>query len=292
MARKKTTKGTRKSDINKRRKGTLAVVLPWLRRFGSALGVIALTLWLGVWLYLSGSIGAASQWSEEKFVQASANAGFRVQDILVEGREHASADIILAIINMEKGDPIFAFDPREARAQLEKISWVETAHVQRRLPDTLYIGLEERTPLALYNDGKTLKLLDKNGENIATDKVGQFKSLMIVSGKGAPRNVSELAEFLSEDEDLKNRVKAARRISDRRWDLELKNGITVKLPEDGLGFSLSRLSKAHAESGLLDKDIKAVDMREMDRIAIRTKSGQAQDYSASLKTNVKAGSSI
>lgn len=292
MAQKKAKRGTRKSDLNKRRKGLLAVAFPWLRRFGAVLGVIVVTLWLGAWLFLSGTVSAAGNWAEEKFVQVSADAGFRVNDVLVEGRKNASADIILAIINMEKGDPIFSFDPHAAKEQIEKIGWVQSAHVQRRLPSTIYIGIKERTPLAIYNDGKTLKLLDDQGENIPTDKVSRFKGLMIVSGKGAPDHVAELSGFLSEDKALMSRVKAARRISERRWDLEMKNGVNVKLPEEGLGFSLSRLSKEQAESGLLEKDIVAIDMREPDRIAIRTKSGKAQDYNAELKTQVNAGNNI
>lgn len=40
-------------------------------------------------------------------------------NIMVDGRKNTDADAIKAIINLEKGDPIFAFDPSEAKGMLE-----------------------------------------------------------------------------------------------------------------------------------------------------------------------------
>lgn len=55
------------------------------------------------------------------------------------------------------------------------------------------------------------------------------------------------------------------------------------MPESDLGLNLRRLAQVQEENGLLDQDITAVDMRESDRISIRTKPGQVQEYKASLK---------
>jgi cell division protein FtsQ len=281
MARKvksKAKRGTRKSTLNKRRKGALSIVMPWMRRFGVALCVVVFTIWIGAWLWLNGSVQSSADWTNERMLVASANAGFRVENIMVEGRDNASADVILAIINMEKGDPLFAFDPEAAKAQLEKISWVDDAHVERRLPDTLYIGLNERTPLALWRKGGALKLLDAHGEVIAVNDLSPFKGLMTVSGKGATRHLPELVANLAAEPAVHNRVIKAVRISERRWDLTLDNNITVKLPEEDLGLSFRRLAQAQEDSALLDKDIAAIDLREADRMAVRAKSGKAQDY--------------
>jgi cell division protein FtsQ len=282
MARKaKAKRGTRKSTINKRRKGALSVVMPWMRRFGVALAVVVFTIWIGAWLWLNGSVDAAKGRAVERMLVASADAGFRVDNIMVEGRENASVDVILAIINMEKGDPLFAFDPEGAKAQLEKISWIDSAHVERRLPDTLYIALNERRPLALWRKGGQLKLLDAKGEVIAANDLAPFKSLMTVSGKGATENLSELAANLMAEPSVYNRVVKAVRVGGRRWDLTLDNKIIVQAQED---------------SQILDKDIAAIDLRETDRMAVRAKSGRAQDYvrdfvSSSAKNN-KTGNSI
>lgn len=291
MARKaKSTKSTRKtarnttqrgrggSAGNKRRKGVLAFIMPWMRRFGLVLGAGLFVMWAGAWLWLNGTVQAATDWAGERMLTISADAGFRVEKIMVEGRVNASAEVILAIINMQEGDPIFGFQPRTAKSQLEKISWVRVAHVERRLPDTLYIGLTERTPMALWRSAGTLKLLDAWGQVIAADNLTKFKDLMVVSGKGAPENFPELAGHLMLEPSLYARVAKAVRIGQRRWDIELDNHVTIKLPEEGLRLSLRRLASAHEDSGLLDKGILAIDLREVDRMAVRTKPGGAQDY--------------
>ena len=288
---KKTSKGTRKSALtNKRRKGILSVVVPWMRRFGAGLAVVIFTIWLGAWIVMSGSLDAAKNWADRKIVLAGASAGFIVEDILVEGRQNASADIILAIINMQKGDPILGFDPQGAKEQLERISWVRSAHVERRLPDTIYIRLQERTPIALYNDDGKVRLLDDEGKTIVSGDMERFAGLITMAGKGAPESFPDLARVLAGQPELLSRIQKAYRISDRRWDLELKNGISVKLPKDDVGLALARLADAQESDGLLEREITALDLRENDRISVRVKSGEVQNYQAAYK--VKTGSNI
>lgn len=294
MARRKTIAkkslgGTRKSSLrnrtaNKRRKGFLAVALPWARRFGLVLGAVVFTVWAGAWLWLNGSVERAGDWGQDQMVEASASLGFRVENILVEGRVHSDPDIILAIVNTQKNDPLFSFDPREAKDSLERLSWVDTARVQRRWPDTIYIDLQERKPLALWQKDKQLFLLDHKGEVINTDRLHRFKDLVVVMGDGAPAHIGALVADLKAEEALHGRVKTAKWVSKRRWDITTKDNITVKLPEEDVTLSLRRLADAQAESALLDKDIMGIDLREHDRITVRTKPGSVQEYKASLKS--------
>lgn len=281
-------RGTRRSTLrntgNRRRKGKLAVILPWLRRFGVVLGAGVFALWLGTWLWMSGSIGHAAHWSEQKIIEASADMGFRVSNILVEGRNYTDPDALRAIINSQKGDPLFAFNPDEAQVLIEQINWVKRVHVERRLPGTIYIGLEERQPLALWQENQKLALIDDQGRVITSERLSRFKDLMIVTGKGGKENAPELIADLKAEDVLYGRTEAAQRIGERRWDLKLKPGITVKLPEGDVGLALRRLALAQDEDGLLDKDITSADLRDPTRITVQTRPGAVQEYKAGYKT--------
>ncbi|MEM7651113.1 MAG: FtsQ-type POTRA domain-containing protein [Pseudomonadota bacterium] len=289
-------KGTRQSTFNKRRKGLLAVIIPWMRRFGMALAFVVGVVWVGSWLYLSGALQDAGNWSKDQFITASADAGFTVENILVEGREYTDADVLLAIINVQKGAPLFSFEPQSAQDLITQIGWVEAAQVERRWPDTIYIGLQERTPMALWQSEKRLKLLDDKGEVIVTDNLQRFSELVLVSGQGAPQEAGALIGNLRAEPNVFEKVETAQRISKRRWDLGLKNGFSIKLPEEGMGLALRRLSEAHDNDGLLDKDIVGIDMREQDRISVQTKPGSIEEYKAGLKVRAnaetKAGNNI
>ncbi|MCB9982477.1 MAG: FtsQ-type POTRA domain-containing protein [Rhodospirillales bacterium] len=222
--------------------------------------------------------------------------GFAVTDILVEGREYTDPHVLLAIVNIRKGDPLFAFNPRQAQELISQISWVNKAQVERRWPGTIYIGLEERQPLALWQSDKHLKLLDSKGKIIATSDLQRFADLVLVMGRGAPAAAPELIGNLKAEEKIYPRVETAKWIGERRWDLKLKNGMEIKLPERDASLALRRLAEAQGYDGLLDKDLLSIDMREPDRITIRTKPGAVQEYKTDLKieaaTRSKAGNNI
>ena len=236
----KRKKGTRQSTFNKRRKGFLSVVIPWMRRFGIALVVFTGIIWVSSWLYLSGTLARAGNWTEDKVWQVTADMGFAVENIMVEGREYTDGSVLLAIVNIEKGDPLFSFNPKEAQKLMSQIGWVETAQVERRWPDTIYIELKERTPLALWQTDKRVKLLDEHGEIIVTNRLERFADLVMVMGKDAPDHAGELIGNLKAESLVHERVETARWVGDRRWDLRLKNGIEIKLPEDDMGLALRR----------------------------------------------------
>ena len=63
-------------------------------------------------------------------------------------------------------------------------------------------------------------------------------------------------------------------VADRRWDLHLENGVTIKLPEKGVKEALAQLVKLNAESRLLDRDVVVVDLRLPDRITVRLPEGR------------------
>ncbi len=276
-------KGTTKSTFLSRRKGFLARWMPLVRRVGLVGGVLVFALWIGAWLVMSGTVGRAAEWSTHTALDLSADAGFAVKDVLVEGRVNTDPDVLKALINIQKGDPLFSFDPAEARELIERISWVREARVQRLLPGTVYIGLTERRPLALWQKKKRLILIDEGGEIITDSGLENFRDLIIVTGDNAPEHTPHLLAMLSAEPDLLERVEAAARVSDRRWDLKLKSGIRVRLPEDDIGFALRRLAMTQEEERILDKDIVNVDLREPDRIVVRTRPGAVQTYKAGLK---------
>jgi len=72
--------------------------------------------------------------------------------------------------------------PLDARqSQLEQIPWVESASVQRILPNRLRIELTERTPVAFARNGNELALIDAHGVILDRPRGEQFH-FPIVSG--------------------------------------------------------------------------------------------------------------
>lgn len=231
---------------------------------------------------MSGALDRVHNGLQHKAYVTLADAGFRVENILVEGRAEVDAEVLRAIINLERGDPIFAFDPAETREMIERLSWVREAHVERRLPNTVYVGLVERTPVALWQHKNKLRVIDAEGVTL-TDKLSvNQKSLPIVVGEYANEQAYDLLVMLNAEPDIQKLVEAATWVGDRRWDLALKNDMVVRLPEMDIGLALSRLTQAQEQDKILDKDLSVIDLREKDRITVRTRPGAVQEYQASF----------
>jgi cell division protein FtsQ len=270
--------GTRRSTILKRRSGSAERLILFVKKFGIIIAATVVLFWVGSWFVMSGYAGQIGGRIQTAFYDTTGGWGFAVRNIMVDGRHYTDADTLRAMINMEKGDPIFSFHPAEAKKTIERISWVRFAHVERRLPDTIYIKLEERKPIALWQRNKRLSLIDADGVVLTDHNLAPWKNLMIVLGDDAPKKTAELIAMLDAEPVIRERVEAATLVSGRRWDLKLKSGAEVKLPEGELGLALRKLAINHEEEALLDKDVLSIDVREEGRITVRTKPGAAQDY--------------
>lgn len=271
------------ATINKRRKGVLAKLVPWAQRSGVMILPAALMIWLIIWLVMGGQAQQISDWTHAKFAEITANNGFGVKDILVEGRTYAQTETIMALINMQKKDPLVDFNPHEAKDQIEKMAWVKSAHVERRWPNTIFIRLNEHKPFALYKTNNKIVLLNQDGEIINTDHLERFSDLITVSGKNAQSQAGAILKNIKSFKEIYSRTATAQYISLRRWDILLKNGIKIMLPETKINHALTKLINAHKDTDILDKDIQHIDLRDPSRMMIRTKPGQVQNYKASFK---------
>ena len=276
--------GTRRSTLKKKKQAkrfdTLAI---WGRRAAVICVALVVMLWGGAWFFLSDADTDSANWVKGKTIAAAGSAGYRVENILVEGRQYSDADALLALINIEKGDSIFLFDPTDAKAQIEKIGWVKSARVERRLPDTLYIKLEERRPLALWKNGKTLSLIDSNGAVLTQGNLDRFNNLLMIRGKGAPKKAEALLALLNAEQVLKQLVDHAVFVETRRWDIYLQDGKRIKLPETDVGVAIRNMMLRHEQDNILGKDsVTVIDARYQGRLIIRTKLGKVQDYKAGV----------
>jgi cell division protein FtsQ len=243
------------------------------RRLALRVGLgVSLVLFLvgAAWLWHSGWLGRQADRMAEAAYQLTADAGFAVDDVLVEGRGRTDPSAILAALRVQRGTPILAIDPRAARARLEALPWVRQATVERRLPKLVYIRLTERNPLALWQlDGK-LSVIDRTGEVISGVTAKQFARLPLVVGQGAPHHAAALVAMLDREPDLRPLVTAAVRVSGRRWNLHLRGGIDVRLPETDPAEAWVQLARLEREHGLLGRDVVAIDLRLPGRLVVRT----------------------
>jgi len=85
-------------------------------------------------------------------------------------------------------------------------------------------------------------------------------------------------------------TKAAIFVGERRWNLRLKDGLDIRLPEADAGNALAALSKLDKEDHLFSRDIVAVDMRLPDRLTVQLSDDAAKARDEQFrKSRKKAG---
>ena len=199
----------------------------------------------------------------------------RVQDIQIEGMQNTPEPLLRAALGVSKGDPILAFSVSGARDRIESLSWVEHVAVERRLPGTIWVALTERRPFAIWQTGGKFLLIDRDGETVTNEDVAAFGDLPLVVGAGAPTHAAALLDQLTQVPDIRDHVEAMVRVGERRWNLQLKNGATVMLPEGHEDVALKRLHELQQSQTLLDRPLTSIDLRLPDRLAVHTKPGAA-----------------
>jgi len=244
----------------------------WLRPVAVSAAVTLAIAMLGGgawWLWHSGRIATALAAGQHGIAEVMALGGLTVQQVNVQGRHETAPEQILAAVGVQRGDPILFFDAEAARQRLERIGWVKKASVQRLLPDTILLRLIERRPFARWQiDGKTV-LIDRDGTVLSQGDPADFRDLRRVVGAGAADHAGALFDMLMAEPRLFARVRSAVRVRDRRWDIELDDGVTIKLPEENAETAWRHLALLDQEQKLLSKGLVAIDLRLPDRLVVK-----------------------
>jgi cell division protein FtsQ len=247
----------------------------WLRRRRGLAKPAALVLLgagalgaVGLGLYLADPAGRVQSFVENAAAAGEA-AGLEVREVILEGRANTPLDLVSAAIGLRRGDPILGFSPADARARLESIAWVESAHVERRLPGTILVRLTERTPFAIWQHQGRFSIIDRDGRVVTSDTLDAFGPLPLVVGAGAETQGAALYDLLLAHRPVLERTLAMVRVGERRWNLRLHNGVDVLLPEGQEAPALNRLAEMHERHALLDRPLVAIDMRLPDRMVLR-----------------------
>lgn len=232
---------------------------------------IAVVAYVGIggwWLNHTGKIDKALGATSDSFWGMTADAGFKLDQVYLTGREHADVSVVKAALNVQTGAPILSLDLEAMQARLKEIPEVKSAIIGRQLPSSLSIALIERQPAAIWQrDGKHM-LVDAEGVVLANDTYKPQSPLPVIVGEDAPQHVQELVALMNAAPTLKPQVAAAVRIGSRRWNVQLVNDVTVMLPQDDPQEAWVRFSQLVDREGLLTKAVRSVDMRMQDRVFI------------------------
>jgi len=194
-------------------------------------------------------------------LRISADAGLRLNNIQVRGRAHTPTDTLLTTMGLELGTPILGIDLVKLHQDISNIGWVETAIVERRLPATIHITIRERIPIALLQTSDAHRLIDHTGTIINDADPREFTHLRVVTGNDAAIHAERILAVLKTEPELFSEVWAVSFRAKRRWDVHLKNGMEIRLPEIDPVSAWARLAVIDRKKEIISRDLAVIDLR-------------------------------
>lgn len=107
----------------------------------------------------------------------------RVREVRFEGLSRTTAQELLELSPVQRGDHLLVADPALVEVALRRHPWVAAVEVRRTLPPGLRVRVVERRPAALVDLG-ALYLVDGDGEVFKRALPGDGLDLPVVTGIG------------------------------------------------------------------------------------------------------------
>ena len=241
---------------------------------------VCLLIFIGVggfWCWKNSAFSRTIQVVSDKIYGVTVDAGYATRNLFIDGRNRTPLDAINDALDIDRGSPIFRLNLNEIRARLEKIESIKSADIERDLPDTLFVRVVEREPVARWQYQGKIALVDDNGVVMNGLDLAPYKDLPLIVGENAPKNVTELLNLLLIDPEISKRFTAAIWVGDRRWNIRLQHkhlandepDIEVRLPEKEPLKAWQQLADMQKKEQILDRDIKAIDLRIDGRLFIK-----------------------
>jgi len=269
-------------------------IAPFFRRpIFTLCGIVLGLVLIGV-LLASGVIGRGFHALGRGLNTVTADAGFGISEIHITGNRRTPYRQILEVLDMQPGQSIFSADLWGAQQRLASLDWIASAEIHRRYPDAIFVTLVEKRPFALWQPPSNtngdahgdvpIVVVERNGRVITSREVDNFRRLPKLVGAGAPEAAADLVDAVQTHRAIAARIAAYARVSGRRWNLILDDGVTVELPESGWQKELDSLEHLIIDNGILERDVTEIDLRSPTHYFFLLKGGEKKDVQRGKET--------
>jgi len=210
-------------------------------------------------------------------------AGFRITSIALAGQRRLTREDILDTAGVTGRSSLLFLDAAEMRARLKANPWIAEANVLKLYPSRLHIAITERDAFALWQRDGKVEVIAEDGTVVEPYAGQHFAKLPLVVGVGAETRAKDFLALLDQYPAIRDQLHAAILVAERRWNVMLKNGIAVRLPEAEVERALDTLVKLDRDNKILSRDIAAIDLRLLDRVTVQLSDEAAAARAEALK---------
>jgi cell division protein FtsQ len=256
---------------------------------GSAMAVatVLLAAAVGYSVVAGGHLANIATWAKTARDEVANAVGLRIAAVSISGSKEVSREEILTTAGVSGRGSLLFLDAGAARTRLRSNPWIADAAVLKLYPDRLQISVTERQAFALWQKNGRVSVIAPDGTVLEPYIEDRYLDLPLVVGRGAEVQAKDFFAVLGRFAAIRAQLRASVLVAERRWDLWLKNGVEIRLPETKVDEALELLTKLDRDKQLLSRDIVAVDLRLPDRVSVRLSDGAALAREEALKDKKK-----
>ena len=170
------------------------------------------------------------------------------------------------------GNSIFLIPIKEISKNLYQNKWIKDFTIKNDYKNTIDINIVESIPIGIYFNGKDHLLFDKNGEIIdfVNSNYNLYSHLTVFEGNNSLFNANIFLNSLPLL--FRNEINKAIFINNRRWDVQLRNGINIKLAENNIFDSFNNYDKFYKKVSNQElTKIEMIDLRLPKKLILKFK---------------------
>ena len=187
-----------------------------------------------------------------------------VKDIMISGLNENENINLLKDIEALNLKNIFFLNGNEISNIINSNSLVEKYEIFKRYPYTLNIKIEKTNFLAKINRNGKMSLIGSNGK--LSDIKFSDKELPFIFGKPEINEFIKFTKIIEQSNFSLNEIKYLYFFPSKRWDLELKNNLILKLSKDHTKLSLNQAFVILNDQNF--NDTKIIDARIKNQIIL------------------------
>ncbi|MGB1767126.1 MAG: cell division protein FtsQ/DivIB [Paracoccaceae bacterium] len=195
---------------------------------------------------------------------------FMLSALSIQGSSDSLNAEIREILGLNFPISSFDLDLADLRNRVLSLPPVETAEVRLEGSSILHVKVKEKVPALLLKDDTGIHVLNKNGDYIRPLLSTEYGSkLPVITGEGAQKAAAEAFILFSALYDKLDEVRGLVLVGGRRWNIVLKSGQVIMLPEKKSEQAVQKILILDKAEKILSRDIAVFDFRLPYRITLR-----------------------
>jgi len=194
------------------------------------------------------------------------NKFLNIININVYGADNNLNNIIKNELNILNGKNLLFLSKKKIKLEINDLKFIKSLEVKKIYPSSLMINYEQTEYLAKHQLNNQLYLINENGFLINEEIVNFNKNIPYFFGNFERKDFLKLKNILIKSNFKFDNIESIYIFPSMRWDLKLKNNITLKLPYNNIEKSLILADQLIKKFS--DKKNYIIDLRVSDIITV------------------------